>query len=289
MLVPSRRPSRLLLPASLLAATLLAGCAGSPQGTTDEAAPAGETTASAPSPAEEGAAEEAAAPAWGYEGDTGPEHWGDLAPEYELCSTGTAQTPIDLAAAQETDLPDPEFAYQEAPLEVLNNGHTIQVPSDGASTMTIGDTTYELAQFHFHTPSEHTVDGEPLAGELHLVHQDAEEKLAVVGVLLAEGEENPAIDPIVSHLPAEADSEEAPDEVSLNPATLLPESRETFQYDGSLTTPPCSEGVSWFVMTDPIEVSPAQLDALAEVMGENNRPVQPLNERDLREDTTSQS
>lgn len=262
----------------LLLTTGLAACSTAPAanpGTTPPAAPSTPT------------AQTAAKAHWGYEGKEGPEHWGALSPEYALCSTGKAQTPIDLAPAKTEDAPDVEFSYQGVPLKVLNNGHTVQVPTEGAGDITVAGRTYSLAQFHFHTPSEHTVDGATLAGELHLVHQHADKSLAVVGVLLKEGAENAAFTAITGNLPAEADQTNAPAGVTVDPLTLLPTERTTFQYTGSLTTPPCSEGVSWFVMTTPVELSSDQLSALEKVMGHNNRPVQPVNERELVQDTVA--
>ncbi|HZK05301.1 MAG TPA: carbonic anhydrase family protein [Actinomycetaceae bacterium] len=289
-----RNKSTFLLSSAAVLAVVLAGCGSSP-GT--EAPPSGEVTSGAATadaaattedgtPTEEATMDEAGVH-WGYEGDTGPDHWGELSPDFALCSAGTEQAPIDLTGADQQDLADVLFDYRSAPLQVLNNGHTIQVPSDGTSSITVDGTMFELAQFHFHTPSEHTVDGEYFAGELHLVHQDASGSLAVVAVLLEEGAENEAVAPIISHLPAATEQEVEADGVTLDPLDLLPGNRLTFQYTGSLTTPPCSEDVNWFVLTTPVEMSEAQLGELEQVMGHNNRPLQPLNDRDLLEDTVT--
>lgn len=224
---------------------------------------------------------------WAYEGGAGPEHWGELSPDFALCSTGQEQAPINLGDAERESAPDVTFNYQAAPLQVLNNGHTIQVVSDGSSSITVDAVPYSLAQFHFHTPSEHTLKDDAYAAELHLVHQAASSKLAVVGVLISEGDENPAFAPIVDNLPVDAGQQNNPEGITVDPLSMLPESHLAFEYSGSLTTPPCSEDVSWFVMTTVIEMSAAQLDALEAVMGNNSRPVQPLNDRDLLEDTTS--
>lgn len=267
MLAQHRNRFALILVA-LGAMVLLAACGGGQTETAETPQPAAEVQ-------------------WAYDGEAGPEHWGELSPEFALCSTGQEQTPIDLANAERENAPDVTFNYQAAPLEVLNNGHTIQVASDNSSSITIDDSDYSLAQFHFHTPSEHTVDGDPYAAELHLVHQDEDNQLAVVGVLINEGAENPAFAPIIANLPAEVDQQNNPEGVTFNPLVVLPESHLAFQYSGSLTTPPCSEGVDWYVMTTPVEMSAAQLEALQTVMGDNSRPVQPLNGRDVREDVSS--
>lgn len=229
----------------------------------------------------------AEAPHWGYEGEAGPEHWGELSADYALCATGQQQTPIDLANAAQENAPDVAFDYQAAPLHVLNNGHTIQVVSDGSSSITVGETAYSLAQYHFHTPSEHTLNGESFAAELHLVHRDTQDRLAVVGVMIREGAENAAFAPILANLPSEANQEIAPEGITLDAITLVPQSHLAFEYTGSLTTPPCSEGVSWFVLAEPIEMSAEQIAALQDLIGNNNRPIQPLNGRELLEDTSS--
>lgn len=298
----ARRPTTpLLLSGTAALALVLAACgdASSPgqsptTAVTTESVTSGggastdeESATQEAAPTDEASTADAADVHWGYEGDTGPEHWGDLSPEFTLCGVGTEQTPIDLTGADQQDLTDVVFEYQAAPLQVLNNGHTIQMPSDGASSISVDGTSFELAQFHLHTPSEHTVDGEYFAGELHLVHQDADGGLAVVAVLLEEGAENEAIAPILANLPTEVDQEVEAVGVTLDPLDLLPENRLTFQYTGSLTTPPCSEDVNWFVLTTPVEMSETQIDAFEDVMGHNNRPLQPLNDRDLLEDTVT--
>ena len=142
-----------------------------------------------------------------------------------------------------------------------------------------------MVQFHYHAPSEHHIDGQAFAAEIHVVHKNAEGKLAVIGILLQQGTENAAFDPFVNNLPAEkTDAKDAGSKV--NAADFLPAEQTTFRYSGSLTTPPCSEGVSWLVMTSPVEVSAAQLEKLLTVFEGNNRPLQALNERTPLEDST---
>ena len=227
-------------------------------------------------------------PHWEYSGEAGPENWGDLDEAYQLCAVGTEQSPIDLAEANLTqeDLQDISFSYQPSPLVVMNNGHTIQVPYDSSSEvdMTLDGEAYELLQFHFHTPSEHALNGDLLGAELHFVHRKVgtEGDLAVVGVMLREGAENEALAGVLANAPAEEGETETQETV--DPSAMLPESGATYRYPGSLTTPPCSQGVKWNVMAEPVELSAEQIDALLSVIGPSNRPLQPLGDRTLLED-----
>ncbi|HNB51238.1 MAG TPA: carbonic anhydrase family protein [Anaerolineales bacterium] len=222
---------------------------------------------------------------WTYEGEEGPDHWGDLAPDYATCGTGTSQSPIDLTSAAEQDFTNISFHYQPSEVKILNNGHTVQVNYDAGSYIEVDGQRYDVLQFHYHAPSEHAVDGKLYAAELHIVHQNAEKQLAVVGLLIEEGAENAAFTELLAHLPAE-ESPETDAGFKIDATAFLPEVQTTFRYSGSLTTPPCSEGVSWFVMTSPIQLSADQIAAFEHVHEGNNRPVQPLNTRTLSEDTT---
>jgi carbonic anhydrase len=229
---------------------------------------------------------EPASPHWTYEGEEGPEHWGELDASYAVCGTGTSQSPIDVSTPSEEDLANIAFYYQPSEVNILNNGHTVQVNYDAGSYIELDGVRYDVAQFHYHAPSEHAVDGKLFAAELHIVHKNADGGLAVVGILLDEGIQNDAIQPFIENLPAEK-SEVADAGVTINAADLLPVEQTTFRYSGSLTTPPCSEGVNWLVMTTPVEISAEQVEALASLFEEgNNRPVQPLNDRPLAEDST---
>jgi len=172
--------------------------------------------------------------------------------------------------------------YQATPLKVVNNGHAIQVNYGAGSTLTVDGKTYHLAQFHFHSPSEHTQDGKPYAMEAHLVHKADDGSLAVVGVFLKEGKENPFLARIWGHLPTEVNHEMTVAGTEVNVADLLPAKKAFFNYSGSLTTPPCSEGVTWLVMDRSVEVSKAQADKFRGLIHENARPVQPLNDRKVR-------
>jgi carbonic anhydrase len=222
---------------------------------------------------------------WTYEGEEGPAHWGELDPTYELCGTGKNQSPVDIASPGEQDLANIVFHYQPSEVNILNNGHTVQVNYDPGSYIELDGARYDLLQFHYHAPSEHEIGGKVFPAELHLVHRSADGKLAVVGLLLQEGSAHAAFDPFIDNLPADA-SEVQDAGGTINAMDFLPGIPTTYRYSGSLTTPPCSEGVSWLVMTMPVDLSSTQLSKLEGLFEGNNRPVQPLNGRSLVEDTT---
>lgn len=228
---------------------------------------------------------------WSYEAGTGPADWGAINPAWRLCAEGRAQSPIDLANAVPAELPpvelrlpsgrDVEVLNQEGVIDALDNGHTIQVNAKTGETMTVGDKSYALLQFHLHAPSEHTVDGRRYPMEMHFVYQAEDSALAVLGLFIEEGAENRAFAPLWKQL------EEAP---GTHVTVQLPinfddgifaggEPTGVFHYEGSLTNPPCTEGVKWFVLRTPTEVSRAQIAAFTDAYEGNNRPVQPLNGR----------
>ncbi len=217
---------------------------------------------------------------WGYTGDTGPAHWGDLAPEFSLCKQGRRQSPINITGAVAASLPAIKFSYQPVALDVVNNGHTIKVSYAPGSHITVAGKQYELLQFHFHSPSEHEIDGKPADMVAHLVHKAADGQLGVIGVLMKKGASNPLMEKILAHLPAhEGEHEKAA--IRINVADLLPGKHGYYHYSGSLTTPPCSEGVNWMVLKTPVEVSAAQVQAFTDIFRHSTRPVQPLNGRRL--------
>lgn len=225
---------------------------------------------------------------WNYVGATGPARWGHLNPDWAPCADGTSQSPIDIDPTLLADRPAPGTPLQPAELRIvhrghvtgeINNGHTIQVNEAGGDTLFLGDEAYTLQQFHFHAPSEHTVGKKGFAMEMHLVHQSAEGKLAVLGVFIEEGAPNAAFDPIWKHLPKEQGVEERLENVTLDVERLLPTDWSSYRYEGSLTTPPCSEGVAWIVMANPIQLSARQLETFRNLVYLNNRPIQPLNGR----------
>ncbi len=236
-------------------------------------------------PTQEQAHAPQAAPHWTYEGEEGPGHWGDLDPSFAACKTGKSQSPIDLAAAEQTDLPNIVFHYAPSGMTILNNGHTIQVNYDPGSSIELGGERYDLKQFHFHTPSEHSLEGKLYPLELHLVHQSQDGRLAVVGILFEAGVENPVLQAVWDKMPA-TQTDAAATGVEIDAADFLPAVQSVYRYSGSLTTPPCSEGVTWSVMTSLVQASPAQIAAFEAIFEANNRPVQVLNARQLVEDVT---
>ncbi|AHB49397.1 carbonate dehydratase [Hyphomicrobium nitrativorans NL23] len=220
--------------------------------------------------------------AWTYEGASGPDHWGTLSPDFKTCSLGLQQTPIDLSNAAAGDAGALGFDYRPLPLRIVNNGHTIQLNADRGSALTIGETRYELVQMHFHHPSEHLVDGRAYDMEAHLVHRSEAGDLAVVGVFIEKGAHNDALAAIFDAMPAN-EGPEMSVEGAFDPLAVLPSGRAAFRYSGSLTTPPCSEGLAWTVFREPITASPEQIRAFAALFPNNARPVQPMNERVLIE------
>lgn len=225
---------------------------------------------------------------WTYEGEKGPRFWSKLDPDFSLCTDGHSQSPIDIAKTSPASLPKLRAKFSPANLRIvhhehmadeINNGHTIQVNYSEGDTMTIGNTNYELIQFHFHAPSEHTVHGKHYPMEMHFVHKSPSGALAVVGVFIEKGTHNAAFEPIFSNLPTQKGVESHFEHVQVNVDDLLPHSNKSYRYDGSLTTPPCSEGVKWIVMQSPIHLSAAQIHWFTSRIEGNNRPVQPLHHR----------
>lgn len=248
------------------------------------------STDAAPGPASPPAKSSASAPAsavhWSYEGETGPESWAKLDAAYSACGVGESQSPIDINAPRAADLTNVAFHYQRGRVSLVNNGHTVQVNYDPGNYIELGGVRYEVKQFHHHTPSEHEIGGVSFPAELHIVHADSQGRLAVVALLLQSGPaDNAAIAPFIDNLPLEAGKVNDTG-VEIDATRLLPTAQTTYRYSGSLTTPPCSEGVEWVVMTTPVELSAAQLDKLKSVFAANNRPVQPINGRQIVEDTT---
>lgn len=224
--------------------------------------------------------EHAHGPAWGYEPHNGPALWGTLDPGFSTCASGAEQSPIDLTDARTADPAPVEFHYRRTPIAIENNGHTIQVNPDPGSGIVLNGVRSDLLQFHFHHASEHTVDGIQFPLEMHFVHRSDSGSLTVVGVLFKEGMANEALAPVWEHLPPEPTaSRVVPGELDL--AALLPTVRTTWRYRGSLTTPPCTEGVTWNVLTEPLTMSTAQIAAFGAIHPNNFRPVQPLGERVL--------
>ena len=217
---------------------------------------------------------------WGYTGHEGPEHWGELSEDYLMCGIGMNQSPINITASIDADLEPIAFDYKTKPSEILNNGHTVQVNVAPGSSITIDGTDYELKQYHFHTPSENHIHGKDYPLEVHFVHADAKGNLAVVGVMFEMGAENKELAQLWEHMPMHGGDRSALSGVAEELTALLPEARHYYRFDGSLTTPPCSEGVKWMVLETPLTISKAQVEKFAKaVHGTNNRPVQPINAR----------
>jgi carbonic anhydrase len=228
-------------------------------------------------------AQEHKGPAWGYSGADGPARWGELDKEFATCKLGQHQSPIDIRTAKKSDLPTIQFDYKATPLHIVNNGHTIQINYAPGSFITVGDKRYELKQFHFHHPSEEKIDGKQFAMVAHLVHADSQGNLAVVAVLLNAGKTNGLIEDIWKHIPEQPGPEQTYEGVQINVADLLPAERGYYSFPGSLTTPPCSESVSWFVLKAQEPISKEQADTFGKIYPHNARPTQPLNGRDLNE------
>ena len=226
---------------------------------------------------------EGAAHHWSYSGKTGPKSWGAAEKEYEACGLGKEQSPIDIRTRKvhAADLPAIAFDYRPSPLRIVDNGHSVQVNYAPGSFITVGDARYELQQFHFHHPSEEKVDGKAFAMVAHLVHKDASGKVAVVAVPIAQGRANALVATLWKHVPAQKGHEEEAPGMSVNAADLLPANRGYYTFEGSLTTPPCSEGVRWFVLKAPVTLSRGEIQAFAKLYPMNARPAQPLNGREV--------
>jgi len=248
--------TRLITSALAVAAVTLAGCA-------------------APSP--EPSATPVAEPAhWSYDGDTGPASWAEVDSSFKICGVGTDQSPIDLPASVPAASTSIQLSAEHAEGDVFDTGHAVEFEADGeGETLTFAGNEYSLQQMHAHVPSEHTVNGEPAAAELHLVNADADGKLLVLGILVTEGEASDALTPFIEAATHLSDD----DDVTLDVAAVLPASLENYEYSGSLTTPPCTEDVQWVVMSTPISMSAEQIGTLEGAHSHNARPTQQLGDR----------
>ena len=222
---------------------------------------------------------------WTYEGETGPQAWGQLKPDFNLCAIGKRQSPINIDDSNTLQGPaEPvQFAYAPSNASVVNNGHTIQVDVQGENAFTVRGSTYRLLQFHFHTPSEEQINSKRFPMVAHLEHKNSEGQLAVVSVLLQEGEANPMIDKVWTYMPLDANDRVRMPQGLLDVNGLLPKDQRYYQFMGSLTTPPCSEGVLWIVMKQPMTISKGQYKLFTQLYPDNARPVQPVNGRPVRE------
>lgn len=232
-----------------------------------------------------GVAATAAAPShhWSYSGAEGPSHWAELDKEFVACGAGKSQSPIDISTktVHAAALPPLDFNYKTSALHIVDNGHTVQVSADPGSFLKVGNHRYELVQLHFHHPSEERLNGKSFEMEAHLVHRDAKGKLAVVAVLIDPGQQNEVIETLWKHLPKAKEAEESPAGVRFDPAALIPPSHSYFTYMGSLTTPPCAEGVRWIVLKSPRTLSKLEIATFASLYPNDARPVQKLNGREV--------
>jgi len=217
-----------------------------------------------------------AAVLWSYEGDNGPQHWGDTFP---ICEAGEKQSPINIVDPFERSYDVLNVDYKVGPLKLLNNGHTIQVNVEAGSTLTINHDIFHLLQFHFHRPSEEQINGKNSAMILHFVHKSQDGKLAILGVLLNEGKDNGAIKTLWANLPLRQGEEYRPEKVNFNPTALIPKELGFYNYEGSFSTPPCTEGVQFYILKKPMEISKDQVAKFPYKL--NARPIQSLNGRQI--------
>src|SRR6516225_2975962 len=220
------------------------------------------------------------APHWTYAGAEGPNDWGKLDPGFAACSNGHTQSPIDIKNAKKADLPPLKFDYNPVALNIIDNGHTIQINYAPGSTLTVGDKTYTLKQFHFHHPSEEHINGHGYDMVAHLVHADEQGHLAVVAVLLKKGSSNALIETLWKNLPSDKEKALEIPGVTVNVKDLLPAHYAYYTFAGSLTTPPCSEGVTWYVLKEQTALSNEQIADFAKIYPLNARPIQPTNGRE---------
>ncbi|MEI6414366.1 MAG: carbonic anhydrase family protein [Pseudomonadota bacterium] len=232
---------------------------------------------------------------WDYEGDQGPTHWGELDPKFSTCASGKEQTPINIANAIKAQLQPIQFNYTTKTVEILNNGHTVQANFAPGSSITLEGRTFELKQVHFHVPSENLIQGRLFPMEAHFVHADKEGNLAVIGLMFEEGSAFTALEPLWAKMPKDVQKLPLADASAVSASDLLSAGQKShpdarlgadlgyYRFSGSLTTPPCSEGVFWIVLKKAATASQAQIQKFADVLHHhhNNRPVQPVNARPI--------
>lgn len=242
-------------------------------------APAGHALAEAAAPAHAPAAHAAH---WSYAGEGGPAEWAKLRPDFSTCASGTRQSPIDIRGGLKVELEPIKFNYRPTGFNVLDNGHTVQANLGYGNNIEVAGRRYDLVQFHFHRPSEERINGRQYDMVAHLVHKDPEGRLAVVAVLMDQGKQHPMVQLVWNSLPLEKNEElQSPAPIDMN--LLLPEDRRYYTYMGSLTTPPCSEGVLWLVLKQPAQMSPDQLAVFARLYPMNARPIQQASGRLVKE------
>jgi len=221
---------------------------------------------------------------WSYTGHEDPSHWGELSPKYAECSQGKNQSPINITAEDSVHaaLKDIAFAYNTNSNSVINNGHTVQVNIDAGSAIMIDGKTFELKQFHFHSPSENEINGKHFPLEAHFVHLDKAGDIAVVAVMFQEGKSNEALENVWNKLPLKASEKVDLALTSAQVNAILPAQKSYYRFSGSLTTPPCTEGVRWFLLKKPVTISKEQIEKFVHTMHHaNNRPIQDINAREV--------
>lgn len=219
---------------------------------------------------------------WSYEGDSGPASWSKINVDWAKCGNGSRQSPIDIRDGMKVELEQISFDYHPSSFNVVDNGHTVQVGVSGGNYITVQNRMFELQQFHFHRPSEERINGKAFEMVVHLVHRDAEGRLAVLALLLERGAPQATIQTVWNNLPLEKLETMQPT-ILLDPAEMLPVRRDYYTYMGSMTEPPCSEGVLWLVMKQPVQASPAQMALFSRLYPLNARPIQPANGRIIKE------
>ena len=221
---------------------------------------------------------------WSYGGKDGPKYWGDLSEEYSMCGMGQNQSPVDLRDNHATatgGLAELEIRYRDVPLKVINTGHAIQVNYPLGSYIKLSNKRYEFLHYEFHTPSEHKKEGFNYPMEIQLIHSDGDGNKVNIGIIVQEGEDNEALQMLLDHLPRKVNKQEIHRGVGLNPVMFFPGDTKFYKYSGSMTKPPCTEGAYWMVFKHPIEASAEQIQQLNDVMGDNNRPIQSINARNI--------
>jgi carbonic anhydrase len=220
---------------------------------------------------------------WGYSGEAGPDNWYKVAPEFALCKEGKNQTPIDIVPQYQTNLPPLRLSYTHGGESLLNNGHSIQVKFPASNSLTVGERTFTLLQAHFHSPSENLLNGKSYPMEAHFVHQDDKGNLAVLAVFYQEGQGNPGIASLWQVMPQKVEESVQLPGGGFNAGAILPAKLDYIYFNGSLTTPPCSEGVRWYALKTVQTVSKEQIEKFTKLIGANNRPLQPVNARPVLE------
>jgi carbonic anhydrase len=219
---------------------------------------------------------------WTYEGEFGPANWSKINAAWNKCNGGNRQSPIDIRDGIKVELEQIAFDYRPSGFNVTDNGHTVQVQLGGGNYITVAGRTYELQQLHFHRPAEERVNGKSYEMGIHLVHRDVEGRTAIVALMLQRGRPQPAVQTVWNNLPLEKRETFAPS-IVFDPNDLLPERRDYDTYMGSLTEPPCTEGVLWLVMKEPLQASPEQLALFSRLYPLNARPVQASAGRMIKE------